>query len=540
MSESVRLSATVDKPDRGRGTGKTEASLPGAEPRTIGTQPARPLSSDRILMLQRTHGNGFVQRLLGVHPAGAPPRLQRDFIWTEGAIEQDPSNTGGTFEPYRNLIAAVRRYNPAAEDRGASALKDIIFWGRRHIARHWRESRTAVVKRVVADAEQEIDRSVEPDRQLKLDELGARLAKLSSTLDTSIQLLLHEAIGRAKRAKFGTSEARDLTIYAEEAESRLSSLESRGQLNDETVRVGNKRTVVIKPIYVATTTFPELVSQSVWQSQFADCRRVWAGLGVSFQEEQSDEVWLDDSTEAGDLLSHDGVLRTGKRFTKGAAIDRFNDLMAPYKPTGNVLPVFILPTKLLAEQTDGITLNARTIFIAGNQASVNVLAHEMSHVLGIDHPIYEDEDYHSHPGEKGSVADPSGGKGFESTIGHSTKTNPLSHYGLMESYETTEKPERIKKLLEDAGLELPYIREQFHQAIARGSTNASKVKVFSDLQWTSEAAKAKAVALGTQINEISAQINRLKTGDVRPEELGIAFPVRVIVENSPIVIFGHD
>jgi hypothetical protein len=76
----------------------------------------------------------------------------------------------------------------------------------------------------------------------------------------------------------------------------------------------------------------------------------------------------------------------------------------------------------LPRKTDGTTINARTVYIAGNQASVNVLAHEMSHVLGIDHPKYEVEDYHSHPGEKGSVADPWGGEGFESTIGHSTKT----------------------------------------------------------------------------------------------------------------------
>jgi len=27
---------------------------------------------------------------------------------------------------------------------------------------------------------------------------------------------------------------------------------------------------------------------------------------------------------------------------------------------------------------------------------------------------------------------------------------------------------------------------------------------------------------------------------VQPEELGITFPVRVMVENSPIVIIGHD
>ena len=535
MSESVRVSATQDKPARPQGADKTETSVPPADLQTIATRPDTPLSPDRILTLQRTHGNQFVQRLLTVHPASSPPRLQRDFNWTERAIENDPTNTGGTFEPYRNLIAAVRRYNPDADDRGASALKDVIFWGKRHIAEHGSESRTAVVRRVVDDAEEEID------RQLKLGELGERLAKLSSTLDKAIQVLFQDSIERAKRAKFGTSDAKTLTIYAEEAESRLSSLRSQGQLNDKTVRVGKKRTIVVKPVYVTTTTFPVPVSRAVWQSQFEDCRRVWAGLGVSFQEEESGEVKLDDSTEAGDLLSHDGVLQTGKRFKKGDAMARFNELMDPHKPTGNVLPVVILPTKLAAEETDGTTINARTVYIAGTQASVNVLAHEMSHVLGIDHPKYEVADYHSHPGETGSVADPSGGKGFESTIGHSTKTNPLSHYDLMESYEATEKGKRIRGLLEDAQLELPYIRGRFNQSIMRGSTNAAEVNGdFTKLQWRSDRAQAEAVRLGTQMHEISAKIERLKSGNVQPEELGIAFPVRVMVENSPIVIFGHD
>jgi hypothetical protein len=491
-------------------------------------------SPGRILALQRTHGNQFVQRLLVARPPGSPPRLQREFTWTERDIEQDPSNTGGTFEPYRNMIAALRRYRPAAADRGASALKDVILWGKRHIEQYGSESRTAVVTRVLAAAEQEVG-------QVRLDDLGARLAKLSSTLDRTIQLLFQDTMDRAKRTTYGTSEATSLAIYAEEAESRLSSLQSQGLLSEKTVRVGKKRTIVVKPVYVTTTTFPEPVSAAVWQSQFEDCRRVWAGLVVTFREEESSQVRLDDATEAGDLLSHDGILQTGKQFQKGAAMVRFNDLMNPHKPTGNVLPVFLLPTKLAAEATDGTTINARTVYIAGNQASVNVLAHEMSHVLGIDHPKYDEDDYHTHSGERGSVADPSGGRGFESTIGHSTKSNPLSHYDLIESYETTEKQERIRKLLEDTELELPWIQSQFFEAISRGTTNAATVNGdFSKLEWTSERAQRDAGRLRTQVSDISAKIERLKAGRVTPEELGITFPVRVIVENSPIVIFGHD
>ena len=111
----------------------------------------------------------------------------------------------------------------------------------------------------------------------------------------------------------------------------------------------------------------------------------------------------------------------------------------------------------------------------------------------------------------------------------------------MESYETTERQQRIQALLEEAQLDLPWIQKQFGQSITRGSTNATEVKGdFSKLQWTSEKAEAEAVGLGTKMQAISAKIRRLKAGNVKPEELGFAFPVRVIVENSPIVIFGHD
>jgi hypothetical protein len=381
----------------------------------------------------------------------------------------------------------------------------------------------------------------EAERQFKLDELGKRLATLSSTLDHTVQAHFQDSIEHAKRAKPGTSEATSLMIYAEEAVSRLSSLQSRGQLNATTVKVGKKRTIVVKPVYVTTTTFPQPASPSVWQSQFEDCRRVWAGLGVSFQEEGSGDVRLDDSTEAGHLLSNDGALRSGTKLTKGAAMGRFDELMDPYKPAGNVLPVFILPTKLAAEQTDGTTINARTVYIAGNRASVNVLAHEMSHVLGIDHPKYEEGDYHTHPGEKGSVADPSGGQGFASTIGHAGKTNPLSHYDLMETYETTEKQRRVQQLLEEARLDLKFSQEQVMAVIARDSTNASEVQGdFSKLQWRSQSAGANAVGLYNELQRIHARIGLLKAGKVQPEELGLTFPVRVMVENRPVVIFGHD
>jgi hypothetical protein len=503
-------------------------------PQAGGTRLELAPPASHILALQRTRGNRFVNRLLDAGPAGSPPQLQREFTWTEGAIERDPSNTGGTFEQYRNLLAAVRRYSPTAKDRGVSALKDVIFWGKWHIEAHGSESRTKVVREVVAAAEQEVG-------ELRLDDLGASLARLSSTLDQAIQQLFQGTVARARHAAYDSDEARSLTIYLEEAESRLSSLQTQKMLSDATVRRGTMRMVVVKPIYVTTTLFPEPVDPAVWHSQFEDCRRVWAGLGVVFQEQDAGRVALDDASEAGDLLSHDGLLQSGRRFGKGAAMTRFNDLMNPHKPTGNVLPVFLLPTKLAAEATDGTTINARTVYIAGKQASLNVLAHEMSHVLGIDHPKYDEDDYHTHPGEKGSVADPSGGRGFEATIGHSTKTNPLSHYGLIESYQTTGRQGRIDELLAEARLDLPNILTKFNSLIARGTTNAASVKgQFSKLEWTDERAQEDADRLRKQAIEISAKIKRLEAGDVRPEELGISFPVRVIVEGSPIVIFGHD
>jgi hypothetical protein len=65
----------------------------------------------------------------------------------------------------------------------------------------------------------------------------------------------------------------------------------------------------------------------------------------------------------------------------------------------------------------------------------------------------------------------------------------------------------------------------------RGGTNAAEVNgVFAKLQWTSDRAQAEAVRLGTQMNEISAKTERLKSGNVQPEELGITFPVRGTVD----------
>lgn len=46
-----------------------------------------------------------------------------------------------------------------------------------------------------------------------------------------------------------------------------------------------------------------------------------------------------------------------------------------------------------------------------------------------------------------------------------------------------------------------------------GSTNAAEVNGdFAKMQWTSDRAQAEAVRLGTQMNEISAKNERLKSG----------------------------
>jgi hypothetical protein len=476
-----------------------------AEPAHLGLDPAG------LIGLQRTVGNAATGavlarlRVLARRPDEAKIRARAHELWERrgGGVRSRHEDEAVYFEALRQ-VEIEERAHVLAQRRG----------GHDPVANYY-----------------------EAERQLKLDELGERLAKLSSTLDTAIQMLFQAGIDRAKHARSGTSEATDLTIYAEEAVSRLSSLESQGQLSDKTVKVGRRRSIVVKPVFVTTTTFPEPVSPAVWQSQFEDCRRVWAGLGVSFQEEAPGHVRLEDATDAGHLLSHDGALQTGERLGKGPAMAKVNELMDPHKPAGNVLPVFLLPTKLAAESTDGTTINARTVYIAGNRASANVLAHEMSHVLGIDHPKYEASDFHSHPGERGSVADPSGGQGFAATIGHSTKRNPLSHYDLMESYD---KERKIQALLQEARDDLPAVRAQFNRTIDRGTTNAGAVRDFSQLTWTSEKLRGDAVRLGTQMNAISAKITRLEQGNAGPEDLGPTFPVRVTVENNPTVIFGHD
>jgi hypothetical protein len=133
-----------------------DAAPPLDEP----TARAAPVGHLGLLELQRTAGNSAVVALL----AGARrPVLQRKLAWTRDTLDRPGVGAvGGSFEPYRNILAALDKYHTFATDPDDPSvvrlLEEIVQWCEVQRERHGDEARNAAVGKLLDDTQAEIAR----------------------------------------------------------------------------------------------------------------------------------------------------------------------------------------------------------------------------------------------------------------------------------------------------------------------------------------------------------------------------------------------